>query len=38
MPSWSPAGVTIKIRPTNIPTVVQAHRADLKRFATLFGN
>ncbi|MCC6195025.1 MAG: ABC transporter substrate-binding protein, partial [Burkholderiales bacterium] len=38
MPSWYPAGVKIKLMPTNIAMVVQDNAANLKRFATLFGN
>ena len=38
MPSWYPAGVKIKLMPTNIATVVQDNSSNLKRFATLFGN
>ena len=38
MPSWYPAGVKIKLMPTNIPKVVQANSANLKRFSDLFGN
>lgn len=38
MPSWYPAGVKIKLMPTNIANVVQDNSANLKRFAQLFGN
>jgi iron(III) transport system substrate-binding protein len=38
MPSWYPAGAKINVMPTDIPKVVQANSANLKRFAELFGN
>jgi iron(III) transport system substrate-binding protein len=38
MPSWYPAGTSIKLMPTDIASVVAASGANLKRFADLFGN
>ena len=38
MPSWYPAGQKIKLMPTDIARVVDSNSANLKRFATLFGN
>ena len=38
MPSWYPAGAKINLMPIDIPKVVQANSANLKRFAELFGN
>lgn len=37
MPSWYPAGVKIKLMPTNIATVARDNSSNLKRFAELFG-
>lgn len=38
MPSWYPAGTSIKLMPTDIGGVVSTNSANLKRFADLFGN
>jgi len=38
MPSWYPAGTSIKLMPTDIGSVVSTNSANLKRFADLFGN
>jgi iron(III) transport system substrate-binding protein len=38
MPSWMPAGMKIKLMPSNIPQIVQNNSANLKRFAEIFGN
>ena len=38
MPAWYPAGVKIRLMPTDIPKVVQTNNANLKRFSELFGN
>ena len=38
MPSWYPAGTSIKLMPTDIGSVVTNNGANLKRFADLFGN
>ena len=38
MPSWYPAGTSIKLMPTDIGSVVTNNSANLKRFADLFGN
>ena len=38
MPSWYPAGTSIKLMPTDIGSVVTSNSANLKRFADLFGN
>ncbi len=37
MPSWYPAGVTIKLMPTNIAEVARDNSENLKRFAQIFG-
>jgi iron(III) transport system substrate-binding protein len=37
MPSWYPAGVKIHLMPSNIPNIVQANTANLKRFSEIFG-
>ena len=38
MPSWYPAGAKINLMPADIPTIVRASGANLKRFAELFSN
>jgi iron(III) transport system substrate-binding protein len=38
MPSWYPAGAKINLMPADIPTIVRANGANLKRFAELFSN
>ncbi len=38
MPAWYPAGVKIKLMPTDIGTVVRDNAGNLKRFSQLFGN
>jgi iron(III) transport system substrate-binding protein len=38
MPTWYPAGASIRLMPTDIGSVVEANPANLKRFADLFGN
>jgi iron(III) transport system substrate-binding protein len=38
MPSWYPAGAKINLMPAEIPTIVRANGANLKRFAELFSN
>jgi len=38
MPTWYPAGASIRLMPTDIGTIVDANSANLKRFADLFGN
>ena len=38
MPSWYPAGASIRLMPTDIGSIVDSNSANLKRFADLFGN
>ena len=38
MPAWYPAGVKIRLMPTDISKVVETNSANLKRFSELFGN
>ena len=36
-PEWLPAGVTIKLMPTDIPRAVADNAANLKRFEQIFA-
>jgi iron(III) transport system substrate-binding protein len=38
MPAWMPAGMQIRLMPSDIPQIVERNSANLKRFAQIFGN